>query len=283
MLPSQELAAFLAVADCGSFSAAAGRLGRVQSNVTARIRSLEARLGARLFERGRLGATLTPAGATLLQRARLAADLLAEAEQAVRDQAAGRTVLRLGSMESTAAVRLPSLLLAARQRLPDLQLQLSTGTTDELIRAVVERRLDAAFVAESTDLDALEARPVFRERLVLIEAAEQAAARPLLAFRQGCTYRSVAERWLRASGRAPVEIMDFGTIEGILGCVAVGLGIAVMPEAVVRSSPHAPRLVVSPLPAPYADTVTMLVLRRDQDGRLGLVDLLTDAAAEADR
>src|SRR5690606_15581902 len=94
MLPSQELSAFLAVADCGSFSAAAERLGRVQSNVTARIRSLEQRLGATLFERGRRGAALTPAGETLLQRARLAADLLAEGAQAVRDQAAGRVVLR---------------------------------------------------------------------------------------------------------------------------------------------------------------------------------------------
>ncbi|SME98346.1 DNA-binding transcriptional regulator, LysR family [Tistlia consotensis] len=279
MLSSQELAAFLAVADCGSFSAAAGKLGRVQSNVTARIRSLEQRLGAVLFDRGRQGASLTPAGETLLKRARLAADLLAEGEQAVRDQAAGRTLLRLGSMESTAGARLPAVLLRARERRPDLQLQLSTGTTDELIRDVLERRLDAAFVAGGTDLEALQAQPVFEERLVLVEPTGRPAARPLLAFRQGCTYRSVAERWLRASGRAPVEIMEFGTIDGILGCAAVGLGIAVLPEAVVRISLHAPQLTVSPLPEPYGSSVTMLVSRRDDGGRRPLVELLLEAAS----
>jgi DNA-binding transcriptional LysR family regulator len=283
MLTSPELATFLAVADCGSFSAAAERLGRVQSNVTARIRSLEERLGARLFERGRQGASLTAAGSALLERAKLAAELLAEGEQAVRDQAAGRSVLRLGAMESTAAARLPAVLLHARARAPELQLQLATGTTDELIRAVLERRLDAAFVAGGTDLEALEARPVFEERLLLVEAAGQPAARPLLAFRQGCTYRSVAERWLRASGRAPVEIMELGTLDGILGCVAVGLGIAVLPEAAVRLSVHAARLATSPLPEPHGRSETRLVFRRDA-GRQPQVELLLEAAAgEASR
>ena len=284
MLSSQEIAAFLAVADEGSFSAAARRLGCVQSNVTARIRSLEARLGARLFDRGRRGAEPTAAGKALLQRARLAVDLLTEGAQAVRDQAAGRTVLRLGSMESTAAVRLPPVLLRARERAPGLQLQLSTGTTDELIRGVLERRLDAAFVAEGTDLPELETRALFRERLVLVEEAElqagREAARPLLAFRQGCTYRSVAEGWLRASGRSPVEIMDFGTIDGIVGCVAVGLGIAVLPEAVVEASIHRARLKITPLPEPYGACHTMLAFRRDTLVRRDLIELLLVAAPE---
>lgn len=278
MLTSPELATFLAVADCGSFSAAAERLGRVQSNVTARIRSLEERLGAKLFERGRQGASLTEAGAALLERARLAAELLAEGERAVRDRAAGQSVLRLGAMESTAAARLPAVLLRARALAPALRLQLTTGATDELIRAVLERRLDAAFVAGGTDLEALEARPVFRERLVLVEPAGGLAARPLLAFRQGCTYRSVAERWLRASGRAPVEIMEFGTLEGILGCVAVGLGVAILPEAAVKISAHAAALATAPLPEPYGSSETLLVCRRDTAAR-PQVELLLEAAA----
>ncbi|MEO0763508.1 MAG: LysR substrate-binding domain-containing protein, partial [Pseudomonadota bacterium] len=88
------------------------------------------------------------------------------------------------------------------------------------------------------------------------------AAGPLLAFRRSCSYRGAAEAWLRATGRADTEIVELGTLDGMIGCVEAGMGIAVLPEQVV--APRAgPGLAVDPLPDAIADTVTHLVWRLD--------------------
>lgn len=259
------LRSFTAVATAGSFSAAADSLGCVQSNVTARIRKLEDHFGQPVFERGRGGARLTRFGERLLAHAD---DLLARFEAAERDllDAAGaRAPLRLGAMETTAALRLPSLLKKLRDAAPGAPITLHTGPTGELTRMVWERRLDAALVAGPIDDDRFCAAPAFEERLVAAaDAHAERAEGPLIAFRHGCSYRAVAEAWLRAEGRMDVETIEMGTLDGILGCVAAGLGFAVAPEAAVSGARVSQDLVSTPLPLPFGASTTWLIWRRDQ-------------------
>ena len=118
-----SLEIFRSVVEEGGITRAATRLHRVQSNVTTRIRQLEASLGVKLFLRDGKRMVLTPAGQTLFDYARRVLDLAEEARQAVlpaRPQ--GR--LRIASMESTAASRLPAVLAAYHQAWPDVELEL---------------------------------------------------------------------------------------------------------------------------------------------------------------
>ena len=109
-MDAADLRIFAAVARTGSMSKAASELGTVQSNVTARIRALEERLGVELFERTNRGATLTAAGLRLRPYADRVAGLLEDARRAVADEGTPSGALTIGSLETTAALRLSSVL-----------------------------------------------------------------------------------------------------------------------------------------------------------------------------
>src|SRR3712207_2680284 len=115
----------------GGVTRAAERLHRVQSNVTTRVRQLEDELGVQLFIREGKRLHLSPAGRVLLGYADRLLDLADEARDAVQD-ARPRGLLRLGAMESTAAVRLPAPLTEFHRRHPEVTLELRTGNPQQL-------------------------------------------------------------------------------------------------------------------------------------------------------
>src|SRR5712664_2706230 len=100
----------------GGITRAADELNTVQSNITHRVKALEAEIGAPLFERHSRGMTLTGAGRRLLPYAQRMAALSHEAVLAARDDGEPKGPLAIGSMETTAAVRLPSLLAEFHRR-----------------------------------------------------------------------------------------------------------------------------------------------------------------------
>ena len=166
-----SLEIFRTVVREGGVTRAAQQLNRVQSNVTTRIRQLEASLGVQLFVRESKRMVLTPAGQTLLTYADDILRLAAEARQAVQPREPhGR--LRIASMESTAASRLPALLATLHQRWPRVQLELVTMTTRQSLQALSNFEVDCAFVAETACLNntraAMTTLPAFAEELVLI-------------------------------------------------------------------------------------------------------------------
>ncbi|MES1923822.1 LysR substrate-binding domain-containing protein [Salinisphaera sp. T31B1] len=238
----QSLRLFVAAASSGSFSIAAKQTHTVQSNVTAHIKKLETELGVALFIRqGTIH--LTPAGHTLLTHARrtLAAHDETLASFNGHDQPHG--VLRIGSMESTAAVRLPSLLAAYHRQYPGVDLRLATGTTTDIVAQLLAGSLDCAFTAGSVPHSRLYRVEAFHESLVLVAdrpvpvmpSADDLLEMPFLAFKQGCHYRQCVERLLDRQGIAGARIFEFGSIDGILGCVAAGMGYALLPETVVAA------------------------------------------------
>ena len=129
-----DLLIFSTVVREGGVTRAAERLHRVQSNVTTRIRQLEEDLSVALH--------LAPAGQVLLGYADRLLALADEARGAVHD-ARPRGTFRLGSMESTAAVRLPGLLTEYHRRHPRVVLELSTGNPQVLGSAILAGDLDA--------------------------------------------------------------------------------------------------------------------------------------------
>ncbi|MEM7721640.1 MAG: LysR family transcriptional regulator [Pseudomonadota bacterium] len=257
------LRTFETVAREGSFVGAARALNCVQSNVTARIRRLEENFGAPLFERGRGGARLTDLGRQLHG---YAVDLIARFEAAERDlkDAAGCSApLRLGTMETTAAGRLPDVLRKLRDACPSAPVSVTPGPTGELLADLWERRLDSAFVAGPLDEDRFDGVVAFEEDLVLIRAVPLTPDLPLLAFRSTCSYRRVADRWLEAQGQPDRPVMEMGTLDGILGCMAAGIGFAIVPRSSFERRADFGTLSVEDLPAEYARTKTYLAWRRD--------------------
>ena len=165
-----DLKVFDAVARLGGMNRAAVELNTVQSNITARIKALEADIGCLLFERRPRGVALTSAGRRLLPYAARATRLIADARCAARDDGSPRGILTIGSLETTAALRLTPLLAGYAANYPNVDLVLRTGTTRELVAATLEQSVDGAFVCGPVGQPDLREEVVFREELSLLAA-----------------------------------------------------------------------------------------------------------------
>jgi DNA-binding transcriptional LysR family regulator len=267
-----DLNLFAAVARHGSITKAASRLNTVQSNVTTRLRLLEEELGVSLFQRHHHGVSLTRSGRDLLPYAHQLDVLLQKAKAAVASDGAIRGALRIGSLETTAAARLPSLLRKYVPAHRNVDLAIETGTTRTLTQAVLEYRLDGAFVAGPVEVDELDETLSFVEELVLVSSPEhksvpaalQEGTMPkLFVFRVGCSYRQKLERFLAGRGVSLVNQLEMGTLEGILGCVSAGLGITMMPLSVVEPYAKRREVAVHRLAASEARVDTVFITRRE--------------------
>jgi DNA-binding transcriptional LysR family regulator len=266
-----DLRVFEAVARLGGMSRAAGELHTVQSNVTARIRLLEEELGTPLFERNSRGVALTAAGRRLLPYAGRAARLLAEARRAVADDGHPRGPLVIGSLETTAGLRLPALLAAYAESCPEVDLELVTGTTCELVEGVLAHRLEGAFVCGPVDHPKLSEETAFHEELAIVTARSVARLDDLfgkgelkiVVFRAGCSYRRRLENLLAARGAVDVRVLQFATLEGILACVGAGIGLSLLPTAIVVPARDQGRIAVHALAASEARVDTVFIRRRD--------------------
>lgn len=268
----RQLRIFCAVAELGSFTAAADKVHTVQSNVTMRVKELEAELQQQLFYRQKSGVLLTSAGQTFLEYARRILQLADESRAALLDSGTPAGLLRLGAMETTAAIRLPTVLAQYRARHPQVQLSLTTGTTAELIKAVEKHQLDGAFVGGHHQHTALVQQEIFQEELALISSSAfdtladlmaQMPQQTVLVFRTGCFYRSTLESWLHQAGLQPSQIMEMGTLDGILSCVAVGVGISFLPKSVAENCGLRQAIRCHTLPPAVARVATVFIRRQD--------------------
>jgi LysR family transcriptional regulator, cell division regulator len=271
VVESADLRFFEAVARLGVMTRAAEELHTVQSNVTARIRSLEQSLGVTLFDRRSVGVTLTDAGRRLLPYARRVSRLLDEATRAVSDDGTPRGTLTIGSLETTAAIRLAPVLAEYARAYPQVDLAIHPGTTCELVTAVKQGSIDGAFVCGPVLDPELVQRPMFREELAVLAAAGASSVDELISagdirlavLRAGCSYRQRLEALLARRGVPIPRLMEFGTLETIFACVAAGLGITLLPRSLLGASRFSDRLAVLELPASEASVETVFVGRRD--------------------
>lgn len=277
------LRTFQAVVEEGGILAASRKLNTVQSNVTGRIRKLEEELGAELFFRKGRGLELAPSGKVLLDYARRMLLLERQTSAAVRQVGESAGELRIGAMETFAALHLPAALKVVRSRHPRLELHVCTNTTSVLTEKVLAHKIDCAFVAGPVIHPELEFAELVSEELVQVHAAGTDPVQlPLILFREGCAYRTRALAWQRAQGHALSDAMEFGTLEGILGCIAVGLGWSLMPRRIVEQSGHAPDLVVESLPDEFSRVPTGMITLRDAPPMAAL-GTLSEAVMTASR
>src|SRR6266403_1785363 len=194
----------------------------------------------------------------------------AEKLNRVQSNVTTRGLLRLGTGESTAAMRLPVPMNEYLSRYPEVTFELRTGNTKQLAAAVLSGELDAALASEPIADGPFEKVAIYEEELVIIAAADHPPiksprdARPqtVLAFEAGCAYRQRLEDWFAHHGEMPGRIVEITSYHAMLGCAVAGMGIALMPRNVLTTFPDAKLLSTHSLPAALARAQTARCVRR---------------------
>ncbi|MET3067897.1 putrescine utilization regulator PtrR [Atlantibacter hermannii] len=283
-----QLEMFNAVAETGSITAAARKVHRVPSNLTTRLRQLEDDLGVALFIRENQRLRLAPAGYSFLEYSKKILALVSEARSVVSgDEPQG--IFSLGSLESTAAVRIPGVLADYNQRYPRIQFDLVTGPSGTMIDGVLGGTLSAAFVDGPVLQPSLEGQPVYREEMMLVAPvghknvarARDINGASIYAFRANCSYRRHFESWFNADRATPGKIHEMESYHGMLACVIAGAGLALMPRSMLESMPGHHQVQAWPLAEKWRWLNTWLIWRRGTRSRQldAFIALLPDCEA----
>jgi DNA-binding transcriptional LysR family regulator len=250
----EPLRHFTLVAQHRTFTAAARHAHVTQPGLTASIQRLEALLGARLFDRGPAGATLTAAGRALLPRARAALAAVEEGRRAVAE-VMGLTVgsVRLGAGATVCTYYLPRTLARFRARHPGVQILLREANPDDLVDALEAGDLDLVILARvarrgSPDLLRAARGGLVREKwlddeLVLVGAPGiDARTAPLVTFARGATTRTLVDQHFAG---VPIA-MELGSIAAIKGNTRAGVGVALVSRRAIERDVSGGQLVVLP-------------------------------------
>lgn len=267
----QTMRIFQTVAKEGSFSAAAHQLNYAQSNISIKIQQLEADMHSALFYRHNRGITLTPKGSLLLEYTEKILSLLDETSSAMLEDGIARGPLSIGSMETVASVYLPKILATYHKNCPDVVLSLRTGTTTDSLELLLSHELDLAFVAGTINHPDLAQITFKTEDLVLvtgnlqtgIESWKDITNQTLLVFPYGCTYRKNLEQFLLQEGITPERIIEFNSLGAMIASICAGLGISLLPSAVVRNYLKDNLMSTYPIPEAYSVIPTVIAYRKD--------------------
>ena len=199
----KDLEIFQLVAEKGTITQAAKELNYVQSNITSRIRKLEAEMNTPLFNRHRRGMSLTPEGKRLLSYTSKLLALKEEMEQAVQTNQEPSGKLEIGTIESV--IHLPKILSSYVKQYKKVDLSLYTGVTESLVKDVLDHQLDGAFVTERDFPDEIVSHKVFEEELVLVSDScltnlEELHDKTILCFSEG---------WSKTSGYFSYTLCTF--------------------------------------------------------------------------
>jgi DNA-binding transcriptional LysR family regulator len=238
------LRAFVAVAETGSFTAAADVVGRSQSAVSQKVLRLEEILDRRVFDRTSRSLSLTQDGERLLVTARRMLEFNDAVMRELREPPAVGT-LRIGVSEDFIPGQLPSLLARFSRAYPGVHLDLMTGLSCDLLAAYDDGRIDA--VIAKKDGTAQRGRVIWREPLVWMAAADYQLdfTKParLVMLRPPCTYRELMIASLDAVRREWTAVCTASSLMGVQAAVAGGLGVTVLGRSFVQEGMqilHAP-------------------------------------------
>ncbi|WP_029005979.1 LysR substrate-binding domain-containing protein [Azorhizobium doebereinerae] len=223
------LRAFVAVAETGSFTAAAEGVGRTQSAVSQKILRLEDLLGVRVFARTSRSLALTADGHRLLPAARRLLELNDETVRLFRAPRVEGTI-RLGVADDFIPHQLPGLLARFGRQNPGIHIALTTGMSCDLVTARAEGRLDLAIVQRGKAEG--RGRVLWREPMVWISpegfAADPTRPIPLVVLPPPCSYRGIAEGALAGVGWTGAVTCTASSLMGIQAAVRGGLGVTVL-------------------------------------------------------
>lgn len=262
----KDLRIFQSVAEAGSISRGAKALNFVQSHVTARIKAMEAELDTKLFLRHSRGTTLTAEGRKLEVYARQILSLMEDMEKDFSDNDSPSGSLNIGTVETI--VKLPDILSMFQRHYSGVSLSLTSDVTANITAQILDRQLDGAFVADFEPHPRINRIEIFRETLTLVSSEPEISLddierKPMLVFKKGCSYRENLERWLMDEGVMHAKVMEFGTLETIIGSIRSGLGISLVPKSTVQPLIQSGEVHAHDIPEEYSNISTDFIWNKE--------------------
>lgn len=240
-MPSTQLRAFQAVAQAGSFTAAARQLHVSQPTLTTQVRSLESRYGVELFHRTHRGAQLTDTGRRLFALTSQLASLEGDAQHLLQGAGGLRSgALLVGAVSPFAAL---DILSAYGRAHPGVELKVRLGNSSAVLRDLMEYRTDVAVLASPVKAAAVHALRYQRHPVLLITACDHPLGRlksvPItrlagerMVFREAASATQRALELALARARVkPIVAMELDSREAVREAVARGIGIGAVSEA----------------------------------------------------
>ena len=246
----RHLKTFCAVCEEGGITRAAEKLCVAQPSVSQTIGELERYYGVGLFDRVGRRLVLTPEGERLRVKAQEAIASFSEFEEAARDTKA-RHIIRIGSSVTAGQMVLPRLIAAIEATLDRAECRAIADSAAAVEQLVEQGSLDFALVEGSVSR-ALAAEAVFSDRLMAVCSAgmkikntlspAELVSLPLLLRRRGSASRDLLDERLSALGLKAQPKLSSSSNSVLLSAAREGLGVAVLPEALVAADLSAGRL-----------------------------------------
>ena len=237
-LDSLQLKSFIAIADTGTFSAAAKTVGRTQSALTLQIQKLEGDLGCQLFDRSARRVSLTEQGELFLGYARKIIQLQWEAFSKLKEPDIEGEI-RLGTPEDFATHYLPNVLASFRQHHPRVQLNVSCDLTLNLVKGFEHGDFDIVLVKRDPQ-SVKGGMRVWKEPLVWAAADHWQAEKTLslVLSPKPCIYRARALAALDRARKPWHLTYTSPSLAGTIAAVKAGLGITVLPANMLPAGIH---------------------------------------------
>lgn len=268
----RHLKTFCAVCEEGGITRAAEKLCVAQPSVSQTIGELERYYGVSLFDRVGRRLVLTPEGERLRVKAQEAIASFSEFEEAARDTKA-RHIIRIGSSVTAGQMVLPRLITAIETTLDRAECRAIADSAAAVEQLVEEGSLDFALVEGSVSR-ALAAEAVFFDRLLAVCSAgmkikntlspSELVSLPLLLRRRGSASRDLLDERLSALGLKAQPKLSSSSNSVLLAAAREGLGVAVLPEALVAAELAAGRLKEVRIQGPELSRRWFAVRRQDK-------------------
>ncbi|QKF81570.1 LysR family transcriptional regulator [Halarcobacter ebronensis] len=258
-MDSNLLKVFISVANTKSISQGAKELGFTQSNVTLRIKQLEKSLGYELFHRTNRGVVLSLEGQKFLP---YAIDIVKKVEEATLKMRNidHQELLRIGSTQSNATIRLSKFIDRLNEDFQDMKLEFVVDSSLNLIEQLLDYKLDIAFVNGDPKHKDLEVLNSFKEDIVLVESKEKEPQNTIYAYKNGCINRIYLEKYLTEEKKTQYKKVNLENYELILACVKAGYGVTLFSRQIIQKFGYENKLKITTMDFSLD---TYLVCRKD--------------------
>ncbi|MGY3605449.1 MULTISPECIES: LysR family transcriptional regulator [unclassified Bradyrhizobium] len=246
MLDFRSIETFLWVVKLGSFRGAAQRLNTTQPAISQRIAQLERELGVKLLNRDHRVASPTPSGRQMMVYAEKLIGLRSEMMAEIGDRSAMRGVLRLGVAETIVHTWLTRLVKSVNEVYPNLSLEIEVDITPNLSARLLAQEIELAFVVGPLSASGVQSRVLCDYPIGFLAspalglgngpvARHELARFPIITFpRKTVPYESVRAVFERPD-LPPIRLHASASLATVIHMAIEGLGIAVIPSAIVEN------------------------------------------------
>lgn len=233
----EDMKAFVSVSELQNMSAAAHKLNHLQSNISAKIKKIEAHYHTELFLRNSKGVTLTKKGKELYDQYKKMILLWEQTEGKMKNNDCN---LRLGTMVSFGGKQISATLNVLYKRYPDLNVTLKTGSTEKIDQLLINGQIDVGLSIGSLQNKQIHYEKTGTEEMVIIGAGinertvftDYITKKNVLILSKKCLYFSILRNIYKTLGIPSGDYVEIGDLETLIQFASMGMGITLAPKRI---------------------------------------------------